>query len=116
MLVVLVLAVGFGLVACGGDDEKSDEDQIRDVIALGNNQDPKVCDKVTDKWLRDVTGGDKADCEKQVKEDPENDIEIDKISVQGDRATVNVSLGRDTGKIFFVKEDDEWKLDDIQQG
>jgi hypothetical protein len=116
IVLALMLTVPFGLAACGGDDGKSDEDQVRDVIALGNNKDPDFCDNLTDKWIKNVVGGDKSDCEKQVKQSPKDAVDIKEVSLDGDKATVTAEIQGDPGKLYLVKEDDEWKLDDIKQG
>ena len=110
-LAAVALVAAVPLAACG----KSDEDEIRDLIELGNKQDPKVCDKVTDKWLREVTEGDKAECERDVKED-EDRFDVKKVSVDGDKATVDGTDDEgDSLQIFLVKEDGEWKLDGGRQ-
>jgi len=120
MSVLAALLASAALAACGddngGSDSASDEDQIREVIALGNSADPEVCDKVTDHWLEEVTGGDKSDCEEQLKNAEKNAMEPEEVSVDGDKATVTATISGDPGRVFLVKEDDEWKLDDIEQG
>jgi hypothetical protein len=110
----LMLAVPFGLTACGGDD-KSDEEQVRDVISLANSQDEEVCDKLTDKYMKDVIGGDKSDCEKQVKQTPKDAVDIQRVTVRGDKATVTAKVQGDSGEIFLVKDGGDWKLDDIRR-
>ena len=114
LALALVFAVPFGLTACGGDD-KSDEDQVRDVIELVNNQDEEACDKLTDKYLKDVIGGDKDDCEKQVKNTPKNAVKIEKVSVNGDRATVTGDIQGGSGEISLRKDGGDWKLDDVER-
>jgi hypothetical protein len=111
----LALALTLGLAACGGGSGKSDEGQIRDIIALGNKKDTAICDRLTDKWMKDVVGGDKSDCEKQVKQSPKNAIKTKTISVNGNKATVTAEIQDDPGEIFLVKDGGDWKLDDIQQ-
>jgi len=120
MTFVAALLASLALAACGDDNGGSesggsDEDQIREVIALGNSLDPEICDKVTDRWLENVTGGDKSDCEAQLKDSKEDAIEVEQVSVDGDEATVTATIQGDSGRLLLVKEDDEWKLDDIQQ-
>lgn len=109
-----------GLAACGGGDSPGtstgDEDQIRDVIALGNNRDTAVCDRLTDRWMKDVVGGDRADCEQQVRQSPEDAVEIEEVSVDGDRATVTARIEGDAGRLLLAKQGGEWQLDDVQQG
>jgi hypothetical protein len=116
IVLALILVAPFGVAACGGDDDKTDEDQIRDVVALGNKKDPEICAKVTDKWLKDVVGGDKAECEEQLKNSSEDAIEVKEISVDGDKATITADIEGKPGKLLAVKDGGDWKLDDIQQG
>lgn len=120
LVILLALAVALvGVTACGGDDngseQGSDEAEIRAVIAAGNSKDPAICDKLTDKWMRNVVGGDRADCKQQVKDSPEDAVEVERVSVEGDQATVTAQIQGDAGTLLLVKEGDEWKLDDIQQ-
>jgi hypothetical protein len=121
MTFVAALLACVALAACGDDNGGSesggsDEDEIRQVIALGNSLDPEICDKVTDRWLENVTGGSQSDCEDQLKNSKEDAIEFEQVSVEGDKATVTATIQGDSGRLLLVKEDDEWKLDDIQQG
>lgn len=109
----VALAALPGLAACGGGGG-GDEDKVRDLVSLGNKHDPAVCDKVTDRWLKQVTGGSRADCKKQVKGD-KSTVKVEKVSVKGDRATVSISSGRNRGQILAVKDGGEWKLDDVKQ-
>lgn len=114
LALAVMLAVPFGASACGGDD-KSDEEQIRDVIELVNAKKKEACDNLSDKYLRDVIGGDKDDCEKQVGETPRNAVKIKNVKVDGDRATVSGDIQGGSGRIFLVKEGDDWKLDDVKR-
>lgn len=116
LALVLALAIPFGVAACGGgDDDKSDEEQVRDVIELVNAKKKEACDKLSDKYLKDVIGGDKEDCEKQVDQTPENAVKIKTVRVSGDKATVDGDIQGGAGQIFLVKEGDDWKLDDVER-
>ena len=116
LTLALALAVPLGLTACGGDDNGgSDEDQVRDVIELVNNQDESACDKLTDKYMKDVIGGDRDDCEKQVKNTPKNAVKIKTVKINGDKATVTGDIQGGTGEIFLVKDGGDWKLDDVKR-
>ncbi|MFN2617542.1 MAG: hypothetical protein ABR581_10525 [Thermoleophilaceae bacterium] len=101
------------LAGCGG---ASDESKIRDVIALGNKHDPKVCERVTDKWLKSVTGGGKEDCQRLVKQTGTAKFKVRKVTVKGDRATVDGSIRDKTGQLLLVKDGGDWKLDDARPG
>jgi hypothetical protein len=120
LVITLTLTfVPFGLAACGGnengEDRVNDEAQIRAVIDLGNSKNPEVCDRLTDKWMKNVVGGDNADCEQQVKQSPKDAVEIEEISVEGGKATVTAQIQGDPGQLLLVKDNGEWKLDDIRQ-
>jgi hypothetical protein len=115
VVLTLLLALPAVLVACG-DDGDSDEDQVRAVIELGNNKDPAICEKLTDNWIKNVVGGDKNDCEQQVRQSKEDAVDIQKVDVNGNKATVSVKIEGESGRLLLVKENDEWKLDDVKQG
>jgi hypothetical protein len=117
-LALLLSTSAIAFAACGGDDNggASDEEQIRDVVALGNELDPEICDKLTDRWLENVTGGDASDCEEQLKDTEKDSIQIEDVSVEGDEATATATIQGQPGRLLLVKEDGEWKLDDIQEG
>ena len=121
-LAALALAAAMALGACGDDDDDgggdagSDREEIQAVIDLGNESNPAICDKLTDKWLKNVVGGGRSDCEEQVENTPKNAIEVNEISVDGDEATVSADIQDQPGTLMLVKDGDEWKLDDIQGG
>jgi ABC-type glycerol-3-phosphate transport system substrate-binding protein len=120
IVVTLALALAsLGVAACGGGDgggsQASDADQIRALIDLGNSKNPAICGKLTDKWMQNVVGGDRADCEQQVKQSPSNAVQVENISVNGDAATVGATVEGNSAQLTLVKQDGEWKLDDIQQ-
>ena len=59
---------------------------------------------------------DKADCEEQVENSPQNAVDIEDVSIEGDRATVTARIEGDPGQILLAKQEGEWRLDDVQQG
>jgi hypothetical protein len=75
---------------------------------------PSVCDRLTDKWMATVVGGDRATCEQQVTQSPANAIQVEAISINGDGATVTAQVGGNAAQLSLVKQGGEWKLDDIQ--
>jgi hypothetical protein len=115
LLIAALVPVLAGLAACGGGGG-GDEGNIRDLIAQGNDQDPKVCDRVTDRWLKQVTGGDKKDCQRQVKRSDSAKLKVNKVTVNGNSATVDATLRGKAGTVLLVKQGGDWKLDDVEQG
>lgn len=121
------LAIAFAAltVGCGGGD--SDEDQVRDVVnsfvQAGKDRDPaEACSLLASDQLQLVErAGGGADCERVLgglfaKPDAAaTDLQIEAVRVQGDRATVDVSVksGGSTAQaegILLVREGDGWKI------
>jgi len=103
--------LALGLVACGGE---SDEDQVKTVVNQLANTDEKVCDKATDKFLKAV-GGTKEQCKKSAREDDgSTKPKVGKITVDGDKATAELSADGSKATFQLVKQDDEWKLDGVR--
>ena len=125
-LTVMVAALALGLAACGGDDGGEEEDQISEAIETSVlTTDPADCTRLqTQRFVEQVnfsTGEEAiADCEEDVADtsnDPD-EVDVSEIEVDGDAATADVTF---TGGVFdgstltvaLVKEDDQWKLDEI---
>jgi ABC-type glycerol-3-phosphate transport system substrate-binding protein len=115
-IALALAAIGFAACGGGGDSASgsSDAEQIRAVIDLGNSKDPAICDKLTAKWMENVVGGDRSDCEQQVEQSSEDAVKVQDVSVDGDHSTVTARIEGDPGTLLLVKQDGEWKLDDIQ--
>jgi hypothetical protein len=117
LAIALVAAVAAmpGLAACGGGGD-SDEDQVKEVVEQLAKSEPAVCGKMSERFLKQNFGGDKARCEKAAEDDKTDDeIEIEKTEIDGDRATVSAKVGRQEGQIKLLKDDGDWKLDDVEQ-
>lgn len=121
---VAVLVVA--LASCGGGD--SDEDKIIEVIETSTlESDPSYCTELqTQTFTEQVefTSGKDAieSCEEDAR-DETNDadsVEVTEVRVENDTATANIAF---TGSVFdgqtlivsLVKQDDEWKLDRIEE-
>lgn len=103
--------LALGLVACGGE---SDEDQVKTVVNQLANTDEKVCDKATDKFLKAV-GGTKEQCKKSAREDDgSTKPKVGKITVDGDKATAELSADGSKATFQLVKDGDDWKLDGVR--
>ncbi|MGZ5358781.1 MAG: Rv0361 family membrane protein [Solirubrobacterales bacterium] len=125
MLAVL-LAVPFMLAACGGDDGDSDEDKITEVIETSaTGTDPADCTELQTQAFNEQTTFETgeaatASCEEDAADtsnDPES-VEVANVEVDGKSATAEVTFtggGFDgsTLAVSLVKEDDQWKLDKI---
>ncbi|MGZ5314368.1 MAG: Rv0361 family membrane protein [Solirubrobacterales bacterium] len=125
MLAVL-LAVPFMLAACGGDDGDSDEDKITEVIETSaTGTDPADCTELQTQAFNEQTTFETgeaatASCEEDAADtsnDPES-VEVANVEVDGKSATAEVTFtggGFDgsTLAVSLVKEDDQWKLDAI---
>jgi hypothetical protein len=120
-LALVALLAAVGLVACGGGGGgSSDEDQIRGVVDRALiTEDPTVCeDLATANFIKVYYSGSIDQCKKDVENTSDNpdSVEVANISVSGEKATADVSVigGPNDGEKLstsFVKEGDQWKLD-----
>ena len=108
---VALTALALGLTACGGE---SDEDQVKTVVNQLANTDEKVCDNATDKFLKAV-GGSKEQCKKSAREDDgSTKPKVGKITVDGDKATAELSAEGSKATFELIKDGDTWKLDGVR--
>ena len=112
-LLVLALTALLGACGPGGD---SDEDKVRDVVEKVAENDPEVCKQLTDGFLSREFEGDEKKCERQAEEaEEEQNLEIKEVEVDGEKATVQATADGDKGTALLVKEDGDWKLDQLRQ-
>lgn len=104
---VAITALALGLAACGG---KSADDQVKEVATQIATANPKVCDNVTDKFLKNV-GGSKAQCEKSAKSSKAKDAKVGKVKVDGKKATAVLSQGSSKVTLQLIKDGSDWKVD-----
>lgn len=115
-LLALVAVPMVTLAACGGGGGGgSDKDQITKVINDVKDNPASLCEHFSKAALKSIPGG-KAACIKQVKADPPSEADvkaskIEKIAVDGDKATVTNKTKSGEATAKFVKEDGEWKFD-----
>jgi hypothetical protein len=138
-LSIAVLATAsMGVAACGGDDSGGggdDQSQIRDVVtnyaaAIADKDGDTACGFLTESARKQVeAAGEALDAdgcgevmEKVTAEASDEDrqdlkdAEVVSVKVDGDRATVQVKAGEDTGDpSTLIKEDGEWRID-VDQG
>lgn len=121
-LLPLLVLVLLGFAACGGDDEESAEQTVRDFVKATNERDAdKLCsDLLTKEFIEAVTGatGDNARraCRDQFK-DSQVRLGLGKIKqpkIEGDEATVTAEIeiqGQKQQRPFPLrKEDGRWRL------
>jgi hypothetical protein len=129
----LLTTAAIGVAGCGGDDSGGggdDDSQIRDTVtnyaaAIAEKDGDKACDFLTKSAREQVEAAGKAmdagDCGEVLEQATEQasdeereqlkDVEVVSVKVDGDRATVQVKAGDDTGDpSTLVKEDGEWKI------
>ena len=124
----LLAAAPFLLAACGGDDSSQDEDDITAAIErAATTDDAANCTEVqTAAFTEQIefTQGEEAiaACEESAGngEVAGESVEVLSIEVDGDSATAEVAftgggLNGQTAAISLVKEDDQWKLDSLDE-
>ncbi len=117
--VTALLAASLFAAGCGGSDEDDVKDAVKDVASAAKDKDAeKFCSLVSEEALKQVKDSSGKECEdafdKQTldalaKDAPNpDDIEFDKVTVDGDKATVEVK--GESGETKLVKEDGDWKF------
>jgi ABC-type glycerol-3-phosphate transport system substrate-binding protein len=125
LLPAVLLALVFGLAACGGSDE-SDEDAVIETIEIAaTSTEPTVCSETqTLAFMEQTTGSSGKDAEKQCEKEAEegenqpDSVEVSKVEVDGGSATANAKfeggdLDAQTLELGLVEEDGDWKLDEL---
>jgi hypothetical protein len=123
----IVAAAPFLLAACGGDDS-SDEDDITAAIETAATSDAaENCTEVQTDAFNDQTefaaeGEGTASCEENAGDGDvaADSVTVDAVEVDGDTASAEVAFegGNLNGQVIavgLVKEDDQWKLDSLQE-
>jgi hypothetical protein len=125
LLALALLALAFGLVACGGGGE-SDEDKVVDVIETSvTSTDPADCKELATQAFLEQTeleqGSAAVESCEESAEDTEGDpdsVEVSEVEVDGSAATADVaftggSFDGQTLSVALVEEDGDWKMDEI---
>ncbi len=126
VLMALLALAALTLTACGGGGS-SDEDKITETIeTAATTHDPKNCTELETLNFAEQNTQEKGTaaikaCEKEAKEeeDQAEAAEVSDVSVNGEKATAKVkfeggSLGEQSLEVALVKEDGNWKLDQIE--
>lgn len=126
LLPALLLAFALGLAACGGGGE-SDEDKITTTIEnAATSTDPAVCDETQTLAFMEQTSGESSgkeaekECEEEAKsgEGQPDSVSVTKVKVDGENASANAAFNggifdAQTLELALVKEDGDWKLDEL---
>ena len=107
-LLAVALASGLALAACGGGDE----DGARAAAERYLRSDEGSCQVISTRFLRQNFAGDRTTCRQRAKayRGPRN-FTIRDVEVDGDKARVESTLGRQSGTVTLVKEGGDWKVD-----
>ena len=107
------------VAGCGGSDEDDVKDAVKGVASAAKDKDAeKFCNLVSESALKQVKDSSGKECkdafDKQTldalaKDAPDPDsIKFDKVTVDGEKATVKVK--GEEGETKLVKEDGDWKF------
>ena len=124
LLPLALLALVFGLAACGSSE--SDEDKVVDVIETSvSSTDPADCKELATQAFLEQTEFEQGaaaveSCEESAKDtegDPDS-VEVSEVEVDGSSATANVAFtgGNFDGQtlsVALIEEDGDWKMDEI---
>ena len=125
LLPFALLALVFGLVACGGGGE-SDEDKVVEVVETSaTSTDPADCTALaTQAFIEQTQFSEGKEAVKSCEEDAEDtggdpdSVEVSKVEVDGADATAEAEFvgGDFDGQVLavaLVEEDGDWKMDEI---
>jgi hypothetical protein len=111
-LIAAPLLLGaLGLAACGGGGGgSSDKDTLTKIVTDGGKTPATICDHLDAKTLANLGGHDK--CVQASKQagalDP--NVKVTKLTINGDKATANITGKDGSSTIHFVKENGDWKV------
>jgi hypothetical protein len=125
-LALLVLAA-LTITACGGGGGSGDEDKITEVIEKSaTTSDPSNCTELETRRFAEQNSQQKGKaaikaCEEEAKagEEQAEAATVSNVSINGEKATAEVefeggSLGAQALEVALVREDGDWKLDQIE--
>jgi hypothetical protein len=123
VLPCLLIVSALALVACGSSN--NDESQIEEAVETSaTSKDPADCKKLsTQHFMEQTTRSEGAEAVKECEANASNgagakSVEVSEVEVDGSKATADAALtggsfDGQTLKIALVKEDDQWKLDEL---
>src|SRR3954449_8271418 len=126
------LLLAAGVSACGGGGGGNDESAVKDRVnttfdGFADKDSGKICDSLSADYRKRITrqplGKGKPSCEKSIglvltlagnALKNVGDTKVEDVSVNGDKATANVSYkGGKKSKVALIKEDGAWKVSDF---
>jgi hypothetical protein len=119
----LLLVSVFALVACGSGN--GDESKIEEAIETSaTSKDPADCKKLsTQHFMEQTTRSEGAEAVKECEKNASNgegakSVEVSEVEVDGSKATADAALtggsfDGQTLEVALVKENDQWKLDEL---
>ncbi len=125
LLPACLLALIFGLAACGGSSE-SDEDKITSTIeTAATSKDPAVCGETqTLKFIEQTVGGAGKEAEKRCEEEAKAgvgnpaSVAVSEVKVDGEKATADAefkggNFNGQTLELALIEEGGEWKMNEF---
>ena len=124
LLPLALLALVFGLAACGGGE--SDEDKVVDVIETSvTSSDPADCKELATQAFLEQTQFEQGaaaveSCEESAEDtsDDPDSVDVSEVEVDGSAAAADVaftggSFDGQTLALALVEEDGDWKMDEV---
>lgn len=123
VLTCLLIVSALALVACGSGD--NDESQIEDVVVTSaTSTDPANCKGLsTQQFMEQTTQSEGSEAVETCEEEASNDegasdatvanVEVDGLDASADVALSGGGFDGQEVEVTLVKEDDQWKLDEI---
>jgi hypothetical protein len=109
-LAAAIALSALALVACG----ENDEDDVRSVMKLTIDSDPARCDNMTRAFVEETAGGVE-ECRNLTRQnDPFEGAEIEKVTVDDEKATATVGYQGSRIAFKLVKRDGDWKLNGLR--
>jgi len=123
VLPCLLIVSALAFAACGSGN--GDESQIEEAVEISaTSKDPADCKKLsTQHFMEQTTRSEGAEAVKECEKNASSGagakaVEVSEVEVDGSKATADAALtggsfDGQTLKIALVKEDDQWKLDEL---